>query len=300
MHAPLDWNLVKSFIAVAQTGSLSKAALTLGLTQPTLSRQIHQLEQVTELNLFERSSRGLKLTEQGATLLNSAKAMQAASDEFSRVSLGESEKISGTVRISANEVVAYYLLPNIIAKCRQEFPDIQIELVVSNQSSSLVKRDADIALRMFEVTQPDLIRRKLADLPLAIYGHKNYLKTLNKINSMADVFQANVIGFDRDTNLLDGAKKMGVPLSSHDFPLRCDAMPVQIALARAGAGLVFTHQGIAEQYDELDALAIEFELPTIPLWLVCHSDVQHNVCIRRIMDVLAQTLSDDAYNQILL
>ncbi|MEJ2644430.1 MAG: LysR family transcriptional regulator [Gammaproteobacteria bacterium] len=171
----LDWALIRSFLAVARLGSLSAAARDMGVSQPTLSRDIQALEAATGLNLFRRTTQGLVLTPQGQRLVDAADHMNAAADRFARQASGLSVELEGDVRISANEIVGTYLLPPAIADFRQEHPAVHVEVVISNGASSLSKREADIALRMFRPTQPDLVARRLPDLELGFYAHRDYL-----------------------------------------------------------------------------------------------------------------------------
>ncbi|MEJ2714817.1 MAG: LysR family transcriptional regulator [Acidihalobacter sp.] len=168
-----DWTLIRAFLAVATAGSVSAAARTLGVSQPTLSRQISALEQSMRLTLFERSPQGLHLTEQGEALVAAAMQMDDAADRFARLAAGLSEVLEGDVRISANEIVGYHLLPPLIAAFRREHPGVAIEVLISNRASSLSKREADIALRMFHPSQAGLVAMRLPDMELGLFAHRD-------------------------------------------------------------------------------------------------------------------------------
>ena len=144
----VDWNLIKSFVAVAETGSLSAAARKLSSSQPTLGRHISELEQALDVTLFRRGRQGHELTEAGALLYERGQAVAEQATAFSLLALGSVEAVEGTVRISASEVVAAFVLPEIIARLGLEEPGIEIEVAASNQVENLLRRDADIAIRM--------------------------------------------------------------------------------------------------------------------------------------------------------
>lgn len=291
----LSWDLIHSFLTVARSGSLSAAARKLGVSQPTLSRDIQALESDTGLNLFKRTTQGLQLTESGQRLMEAAERMDDAADLFARQASGLSVELQGTVRISANEIVGIYLLPAAIAAFRQQHPAVQIEIVVSNQASSLSKREADIALRMFQPNQPDLVVRRLPDLPLGFYAHSEYVRQFGEPRTIEEFKQHSVIGFDESMDFIEGATHMGYQFRREDFPVRTDHLLMQINLARAGAGIVGTHVDLAEKFPELRRILQWVNLPSLEFWVVCHSDVQFNSRIRSVMQFLVQWFSQDPY-----
>lgn len=293
----LSWDLIHSFLTVARLGSLSAAARKLGVSQPTLSRDIQALEIGTGLNLFKRTTQGLQLTESGHRLMEAAGRMDDAADLFARQASGLSVELQGTVRISANEIVGIYLLPAAIAAFRQKHPAVQIEIVISNRASSLSKREADIAMRMFHPNQPDLVARRLPDLPLGFYAHRDYIGQYGEPQTIEEFRQHAVIGFDESMDFIEGATQMGYQFRREDFPVRTDHMLMQINLARAGAGIVGTHVDLAEQFPELRRILHWVNLPALEFWVVCHSDVQFNSRIRSVMQFLVQWFEKDPYRQ---
>ena len=174
----IDWSLVRAFLAVAETGSLSGAARALSQSQPTMGRQIKQLEIQLGLRLFERQPRGLTLTPTGESLLDPAKAMHAAFHQLSLRAAGQDSHMHGTVRITASEVMARHVLPEIIVDIRESEPDIQIELVPSDASENLLFREADIAVRMYRSTQLDVITKHIGTAHMGIYAALSYLENM--------------------------------------------------------------------------------------------------------------------------
>lgn len=294
----IQWNLIRSFLGVVEQGSLSAAARQLGVSQPTLSRDIQSLESSTGLNLFKRTTQGLELTSEGDRLVEAARQMNTAAELFDRRASGMSTVLEGDVRISVNEVVGIYLLPPAIAAFHQQHPGVHIDIVISNQVSSLSKREADIALRMFRPSQPDLVVRRLTDLALGFYAHKDYIRRMGDPENMAEFSQHTVIGYDESTEFIDGAAALGYKLSRSDFALRSDHLLSQIALCRSGAGIIAMHKKIAECWPELKPVMRWIELPSLEFWLVCHSDVQFNNRIQALMQHLGQWFADDPYRHI--
>ena len=295
-----DWALIRSFLAVAHTGSLSAAARKLGVSQPTLSRDVQALETATALNLFKRTTQGLQLTEAGQALMESATRMDDAADQFARQAAGLSVEVHGDVRISANEIVGMYLLPPALAALRAQHPGVSVEIVISNRASSLSKREADIALRMFRPAQPDLVARRLPDLELGFYAHRAYLQTHGTPETFAELQQHGLIGFDENNDFIEGAARMGYEFARKNFTLRTDHLLTQINLLRAGAGIVATHARLAGHWPELVRILDWVPLPPLEFWVVCHHDVRFNTRIRAVMQFLTDWFKDDPYQRALL
>ncbi|MDH5693251.1 MAG: LysR family transcriptional regulator [Gammaproteobacteria bacterium] len=290
-----DWNYLRSFLLVAKLGSLAAAARALGSSQSTLTRDIQNLELETGLNLFRRTTRGMQLTASGQGLVDAASDMQEAYERFARIAGGLSEALEGEVRISANEIVGRHLLPAAIVALRKQHPHLQVEIVITNEVSSLSKREADIAFRMFRPTQPELVSKRLPDMHLGFYAHCHYIAEHGRPASIDELTQFDVINADKDREFLDGAAEMGFHFLREDFVLRTDDLSTQINLARAGAGIVGMHKRMACLWPELHEVLPDLPLPPLEFWLVCHGDVQYNQRIRETMTFFSQWFAEDAY-----
>jgi len=291
----VNWDLIRSFVIVARLGSLSAAARKLGVSQPTLSRNIQALESATQLNLFRRTTQGLELTEAGRSLMETANHMDESADRFQRLASGLSEEPCGDVRISVNDVVGVHLLPPALAALREAHPGLQIEILIDNKPSSLNKREADIALRMYQPTQPDLVARRLPDLELGFYAHTDYLKQHGQPEDLEQFLQHHIIGMDESMDFIKGGRQMGVEFKREHFVFRTDSLLTQINLARSGAGIVGTHVGLAEQWPELQRILKWIHLPALEFWLVCHNDVQYNHQISTVMRFLGEWFHTQPY-----
>jgi len=296
----LDWSLVRAFLAVARLGSLSAAARELGLSQPTLSREIQALETATGLNLFRRTTQGLALTEQGQGLLEAATEMHEAADRFQRQAAGLSTTLEGDVRISANEIIGTYLLPPAITAFRADHPGVHVDIVISNRASSLSKREADIALRMFRPTQPDLVARRLPDLELGFYAHRDYISRHGSPQDFDSFLQHTIIGYDEDMGFIDGAARLGYHFVRDNFAVRSDSLLMHIHLLRAGAGIAGTHVALARHWPELQRIMDWMPLPPLEFWCVAHGDVQFNARIHELMQFLIGWFANDPYRHALV
>ena len=288
----IDWSLLRSFLAVVETGSLSAAATRLATTQPTLSRHIRELEATVDVSLFTRSARGLDPTEAALILVDDARAMGEAAQALTLKAQGRSQQLTGTVRITASVVVANLMLPPVLSELRRAEPNIQIDLVASDLAQNLLRRDADIAIRMFEPTQGALVARKLGEAPIGLFGHRSYFAWRGRLDTIDDLLTHDVIGFDRSDAILKGYAANGLSATRESFPVRCDDQMVYWNLLLAGAGLGFAQTLLASRYADLEQVLVEMCLPPMPVWLVLHEEVRSNARVRRVADRLSAALGD--------
>jgi DNA-binding transcriptional LysR family regulator len=286
-----DWRLVRSFLAVLDQGSLLAAARSLGVSQPTLGRHITELESQLASVLFERTGRGLLPTRTALQLAQAARQMQDGALQLSRTLAGTKSQAGGTVRITASVPVAVQLLPPILLDLRLALPDIQIELVSSNQVSNLLRREADIAIRMVRPDQTSLVARKLGETAVGAYAHGRYLARRGVPAQPIDLLQHELIGSDTDPTIRQGFAAMGTPVPREAFALRSDDLLVQWQAVRAGLGVgFFTDYQARTDPEVLPVLAGQLQIPPLPVWLAVHREIRTNRRIRAVYDFLAETL----------
>lgn len=284
----LDWSLLQSFLAVADEGSLSGAARKLGASQPTLGRQIKQIETQLGVTLFHRQPRGFALTDIGAELLGPARAMQDAAMQVSLTAAGRAQNTSGTVRITASVFVANFILPPIIAKLRLAHPEISIDLIPNDASENLLFREADIALRMYRPSQLDVITRHLCDLPLGMFASTDYLARKGRPQTMGDIFDGHdLVGYDRDERILRGMRQMGLDAKRNWFQTRCDEDVIYWELVRLGCGIGFSQVHVGRKDPCVEQILPDVPIPPLPVWLTAHQAMQQTPRIRRVWDILA-------------
>ena len=283
----LDWTLYRSFLAVAETGSLSAAARSLTLSQPTLGRHIAELESALSTKLFTRTATGLSPTEAALALIPAATAMRQAAAQLSLLAAGREESLKGTVRLTASRVVSHYLLPPMLARLRQAEPGIEIELVPTDSTENLLFREADIALRMYRPTQNDVVTRHLIDLPMTLYGATDYLDRHGRPMTPEDLERHDIIGLDRSDLMLRMLTYLGLDRRREDFPVRCDDQVVYWNLVRAGCGLGATQTVIGDADPAMERVASFLKLPSLPVWLTAPEALRQNPRIRRVMEHMA-------------
>jgi DNA-binding transcriptional LysR family regulator len=290
------WELYRTFLEVARDGSLSGAARKLGLTQPTVGRHIDQLEAQLGVRLFSRSQQGLKPTPSALELVGHAETMAAASQALRRTASGGAREDRGTVRITASEMVGCEVLPPMLARFRESHPGIALELVLNNRNEDLLRRDADIAVRMVRPRQKSLAARRVGRSAVGLYAHRAYVERFGLPRTIDDLQSHCMIGFDRNDQPLKSLqpKSLGPmprPLSREMFSFRSDNDLAQFAALKCGVGIGGCQHGIARKYPELVAVlakVIRFELE---IWVVMHEDMRATPRIRRLFDHLNTELS---------
>lgn len=286
----IGWDRIETFLRVAEAGSLTAAARQLRISQPTLSRQIAELEERLGVGLFVRHGRGLALTDRGAELLSTARDLDQHAQVFLRRAAGLRAEPSGTVRISANEPIGIYVLQPCLARLRAEHPKIALELVVENSAANLSRREADIAVRMFRPRQPDLVAKRLGTLELGLYGHVEYLARHGEPKGLQDATQPGqtVIGFDRDPAWLVLLEQLR--LRPEHFAFRSDSLAVHMQAVLAGVGLGVLHVLLAARHPELRRVLEQVDFGSLELWLVMHEDVRESAAVRVVFEALAPAL----------
>lgn len=286
-----DWNRARAFLVVARERSFSAAARALGAAQPTIGRQVAALEAELGVALFERIGHTLTLTGAGADLVEHVQAMSDAATRVSMTATGQSLAIDGSVCITSSELIAAYLLPPIVERIRREHPGIEIEIVASNAIRDLRRREADIAIRNFKPTQPDLVARKIDDRVAYPYATPAYLARLGHPRSLAELGSAEFFAFDRSDRMIDYMKAFGLPLGTRNFPLVTDNHLVQWALCKQGVGICFVMEEVGDAEPTVRRVLPDFPPIPVPIWLAAHRELATSRRIRVVFDLLAEGLT---------
>jgi DNA-binding transcriptional LysR family regulator len=285
-----NWSLVQSFLAVAEGGSFTAAARRLGISQPTVGRQIAELERQIGAPLFQRENRGHRLTDAGAELLGHAQAMKDSAAQMSLAAAGQSQVLSGTVRITASVVVSHYLLPAILANIRRAEPDIELELNPSDATENLLFREADIAVRMYRPEQLDVITRKVGAQKFGLYASRDFIAANGQPEIIEEFVRFDVIGYDRSDLMIQGMRAMGIKADRSHFAIRCDNQTVYVEMVRAGCGIGVVAENVAASYGGLVRVLPDVAIPDLPIWLTAHEALRSSPRIRRVYDMLADGL----------
>ena len=285
-----DWNHARAFLVTAEEGSLSAAARALGLTQPTLSRQVAALEDTLGVTLFERVSKTLILTEAGIELAEHVRSMGDAASRVSLAASGQSQQIEGLVTISATDLMAAHILPDIVRDLRSKAPGIEIKILCTNSLSDLRRREADIAIRHVEPDHPDLYARKLREAPARIFAARSYLQRFDRQLTAKDAETLDFIGYDNNEELVGYLRAFGLNVSEANIKLGSPSGIVAWEYVRKGFGLSIMADEIATRCPEVVSAFEDVEPVTFPIWLVTHRELHTSRRIRTVFDHLAEGL----------
>ena len=286
-----DWNRARAFLVTAEEGSLSAAARALGMTQPTLGRQVSALEKELGVALFERVGLGLILTPSGLDLVEHVRAMGDAASRVSLTASGQSQSIEGNVCITCSAYYAVFVLPTIIKKLRKLEPKITLEIIVTSTTSDLRRREADIAIRNFRPTQPELIAKKIKDVSARLYATPEYLKEIGEPKKLEDLNRADFISFDNVDGLISGLNALGLNINKHNFPLQTEHFITHWELVKQGLGIGIMPEELAETEPMVVQALPTLEAIQFPVWLTTHRELNTSRRIRMVFDFLATELA---------
>ncbi|MBP1852638.1 LysR family transcriptional regulator [Rhizobium halophytocola] len=286
----LDWSHYRSLLAVLRSGSLSAAARDLGLTQPTLGRHIDALESTVGTPLFLRSQHGLLPTPAAIQMRPHAEAMEASAAALRRAASSAPDAVSGTVRISASEVIGIEVLPGIIASLQEEHPDLIIELSATDETEDLLLQRADIAVRMVAPQQEALVSRRVGSIPIGAYARRDYLERHGTPEALGDLERHRLIGFDRELAFVRAFIRRSPLLGQMHFAVRADSTLAQIAMIRAGGGIGFCQCPLADP-DPALMRVLAGELSTgLETFVVMHEALRNAPRCRTVFDALFEGL----------
>jgi DNA-binding transcriptional LysR family regulator len=290
MTSDIGWELYRSFLSVLIEGSLSGAARALGVAQPTVGRHVAALEKSLGVALFTRSQIGLMPTEAALSLRSYAETMQSTAAALERAAASQGTGVRGTVRVTASDVIGVEVLPPIIASLRDEHPDLVLELVLTDRMQDLLRREADIAVRMARPRQELLVARRVGQIELGLHAHQRYLSRHGTPNTMADLANHALIGFDQTTAFIRSAGKALSGWRREAFAMRTDNNLAQLALIRSGAGIGVCQAAIARRDDSIVRLFPRHFSLQMETWITMHEDLRNSPRCRVAFDALVKGL----------
>lgn len=286
----IGWELYRSFLGVLKEGSLSGAARALGVAQPTIGRHIAALEKSLGLALFTRSPTGLLPTESALALKTHAESMESTAAALERTAASQGAGVRGVVRITASDVIGVEVLPPVVARLRHEHPDLKIELVLTNRVQDLLRREADIAVRMTHPKQETLIARRIGRIEVGMHATRAYLAEYGVPGSVTELAHHTLIGFDQETAFIRSARKHAPLLNRDKFSLRTDSDLAQLALIRAGAGIGICQVPIAKRSDALVRVLPRQLALYLETWITMHEDLRNRPSCRVTFEALVAGL----------
>lgn len=288
-----NWNQVRAFLVTVEEGSLSAASRALGLTQPTLGRQVAALEEDLGVVLFERVGRSLALTHSGLELLDHVRAMGEAANRISLTASGQSQTVEGQVMITASDIMSAYILPPALKQLRDIAPLLEIDVVAANDIRDLQRREADIAVRHVRPEQPDLIARLVREATGHFYAAGSYLDRRGRPTTVAELSMHDFIGFGDNDRMLGYLNPLGLALSRDNFRLGSKSGIVAWELAKSGLGIAVMSEEVAAMTPGIERVPVHMDPFVFPIWLTTHRELHTSRRIRLVFDLLADFLSEE-------
>ena len=289
----VDWGLYRYFLAVANAGSLTAAARHLGVSQPTVGRQIQALEEIIGARLFDRANSGYVLTGPGEAIIELARAIENQALAIERRIAGEDGRVEGRVRVSAAEGLSTYWLAPRLPELRERYPDIEIELVVGSAALDLVRREADIVLRIGDPRSEDLVGRRLGQVHFGLFAAEGYIAAKGLPERPDQLAEHAVIESTGAIADLAQARRLRDLAGAAPAPVLCNNLMTQFAALQAGVGLMALPLYMAQAVPGLRRLLAEDFDVALDLWLLVHRDLRPMARIGVVFEFLAEALRRD-------
>jgi len=288
-----DWNDFRLVLALSRFGSLHRAAGALKVNHSTAYRRLNALEARLGVRLFDRAASGYLATEAGERIAHAAERIEAEVHTIDREITGGDSRLSGALRLTASETLAYGLLTDLLATFRAQHPGIHIELAIDNRELDLSRREADIALRATRPTQGDLFGRKVAEIAWSIYGSAKYLADRGTPRDLADLARYEMIGWEPDSRV-KAAEWLAETVPHEAVVYTSNSLINQLSAVKAGIGLAVLPCYIGDREPLVRRALPELLTLTRELWLITHSDLKEAARIRAFFDLVGPSIQRHA------
>lgn len=289
----MDWSSLRDLLALAEHGSVSRAAKQLRLSQPALSRRLLRLEEELGVSLFLRSPRGLRLTAAGERVRAIAERMQGMAQEVGEAVQHGHDPVSGVVRISSPEAgLGTEWLPRALLPLRREHPELLIEISIENQVVDLARGASDIAIRGLRPTDPALTARRLGRIGWALYTSRPYLELRGQPSQLSELSQHDLLLYEQSFNLRQRAWAEQLGLAER-VVLRSTSVDALTVAVRAGWGIALLPVALCSRDAQLVRVLPAAEVGHLQLWLVTHADLRKSPRIRAVFQFLARCFERD-------
>lgn len=288
-----NWNDMKLVLAIARAETLSGGAAALGINHSTAFRRLNALEDKIGARLFERLPGGVyHTTTEGERFATTAERVETEAAALSRDVLGRDSRLTGSLRVTSSETLAYQVLTTELARFREAQPGIVVELVIDNRVLSLSRREADIAVRVSRPKEPDLYGRKLADIAWTIYGAPRLVAEHGPIAIDDQLLGRDFVGWGAEVTGLAAPDWLGERVEASRIVYRSNSLINQFKAATAGIGyaLLPCYLGDAEP-GLVRALETPAAVLTRELWIVTHSDLRKTARVRAFFDIVGEGLA---------
>lgn len=283
-----EWNDFRLILAIGRAGSLKGAAKNLGCDHSTIFRRLNALEAKFDVQLFERNSGAYRATAAGERMMLAAERMEEEVLALDREITGRDARLSGTLKITCSESLAYRLLNDLLVEFRARHEGISIELLVDNRQLDLLRREADIAIRATRPVEGDLFGRRIAETAWALYASPKYLA--GRPQPLAPSFEGHsFIGWDSSA-VAAAAAWLDDTVSTEAIVYRSSSLINQMMAVKAGIGMALLPCYLGDQEQDLLSVSGPEAALTRELWLITHKDLRNTARVRAFFDVVGQGL----------
>ncbi len=288
----MNWDGFRYFTAAAQAGSLSAAAKMLDSNQSTVSRHIDVLESALGSKLFQRSVKGLSLTEEGQAIFEQSQYIQKSIVKIQRLVQGDEVTASGTVRLSLPEGLGQEVIMPALDHFYQQHPKVKLIFNMSATTANQVQGEADVSVRLFRPDEPDLVVKDLGEMKLGLYASESYKTNYGLPGQLRDVRKHRVITYGDQLSILPENQWLLNHSAETLRVLSSDSTVTRFKATVSGVGLSLQPEVLAQTNPELIRLFKSAKLPSYKVWLVYHQDVQHMTRIRVVVDFISTCLGE--------
>lgn len=283
MIQPMNWDDVQVFLAIARHGTLGAAGRALKQSQPTMGRRLKALELSLGHTLFQRTSEGFVLTDEGAAALSHAEGMEAQALSFSRQLDGADQQLEGGLRISTSDWFGLHVLAPLCAAFTNEHPRVTIELLTDARLFSLARREADLVARIVPFDEPDVIQRRLMHVPYALYIQRGAALPI-------EGSEVRLITMDLGFSEMPDAAWLREVFPSGRIAFRSNNRHVQAVACASGTGLAVLPCPLGDSHPGLQRLECKTTPPGRDVWLGYHRDLRRVPRLRALVDLLMQRI----------
>jgi DNA-binding transcriptional LysR family regulator len=284
---PMEWSDLRVFLAIAREGTLGAAARKLGQTQPTMGRRLRALEQTVHHSLFQRTSDGFVLTEEGHTVFRHAERIEEEALALERQLAGTENQLDGLLRISSTDWFGNYILSPVLAEFGQRYPKVAVELLTDARLYSLSHREADIAFRVRPFDEADVICRRLMHVRYALYGRKRC-----QLPRAGDGGGTRIIAMNTQYDDMPHAIWLRNVLPNAEVSYRSNNREVQAQLCARGGGLAILPRPLADATRNLAAVDIGEIPPGLDIFVGYHRDLRRLSRLRALLDLVIERLAN--------
>ncbi|MDE1148298.1 MAG: LysR family transcriptional regulator [Azospirillaceae bacterium] len=284
----MDWNDFRLMLAISRAGSLTGAAKALGHDHSTIFRRLNALEARFQVQLFERNAGAYRVTDAGERMLLAAERMEEEALALDREITGRDTRLSGNLKITCSESLAYRLLNDLLVEFRARHDGISIELLVDNRQLDLLRREADIAIRATRPVEGDLFGRQIAESAWALYAAPKYLA--GRPEPVAPTFAGHsFIGWDTAATAA-AATWLTRTVAGDAIVYRSSSLINQMMAVKAGIGMALLPCYLGDQEPDLVSVSGPEVTLTRELWLITHRDLRNTARVRAFFDVVGHGL----------